>query len=492
MANYSCRTRSCNALTRMVNITKGVGDKMLGKVLNLLAGTLAVPFALIMSTEMVSAQELGAFRETSLVIENKEEKKDDSKKSDESSLEDRLNKIEKQLADRAKADKEKKEKDAQKPSFKPSARIHVNGAYFDTDDVINNHAGDLEDGVNLRRARLGASGSYLDQYHYKLEADFAPGGDVSIKDAYGEMTKLPVLSDLRVGHFKESIGSELLASSNNTWFIERAAIINATASHIGDRSLGLAIGNGSLKKNWLWNTGIYRPTSDKQVSYKDDNDGYNFVTRIAGLLYENEESGQLMHVGFGYGFYSRDKNNTMNWGATLENSLCGNLVSTGAFAGTDTYHAFVPEFIWTNGFWAVQSDIYFVQLNNDLYGDQDFTGGYCQVGYWLTGEHFKYEKGKGYLGGTAPNENFIRRCENCSLKTGPGAWMLGYRFSWTDLSWMPTANAGKLYTHTIGLNWQLTPNTRWMFNYNIADAKYNVNHEKGVVHGVGSMFQLFF
>lgn len=413
-------------------------------------------------------------------------------KNDFSLLEDRIQKLESDLAARDHKESEKKAKELKHPSFKPFGRVHINSGYFTGDDIIVEKAGDPTDGINMRRARIGASGKYLDQYGYKLEVDFASGGNVAIKDVYGEMTKLPILSDIRIGHFKESISPELLASENNTWFIERSVVHNSTGNYIGDRSLGLTVGNGSQKKNWLWNVGIYRPTSDKQVSYQNDNDGYQCVSRIASLLYDDEETGRRLHLGLGYGFYSRDEKTSMKLDATLENSLCGSLVSTENFDGTNSYHAFVPELIWTHGALALHSELYLVQLNNDKIGDHNFTGGSCQLGYWLTGEFFNYEKGKGILGGTDPQENFIRKCEDNSLKTGWGGWMLAYRFAWIDLDWKPVTKAGKLYTHTIGLNWQLNSYSRMLFNYNLADARYSTDHSQGTVNGFGSMFQFFF
>jgi phosphate-selective porin OprO/OprP len=101
---------------------------------------------------------------------------------------------------------------------------------------------------------------------------------------------------------------------------------------------------------------------------------------------------------------------------------------------------------------------------DDLY----YNGGYVYVSYFLTGEHRRYKRTAGCFDRIKPHENFFRvRGEDGCVYTGKGAWELAYRCSYIDLSEFATGNplSGRVWDHTIGVNWYLNPYTRVMFNY---------------------------
>jgi phosphate-selective porin OprO/OprP len=52
-----------------------------------------------------------------------------------------------------------------------------------------------------------------------------------------------------------------------------------------------------------------------------------------------------------------------------------------------------------------------------------------------------------------------------------GAWEVGARYSYLDLNDGNDTRGGILGDFTLGINWYLNPNVRFMFNYVLADAK---------------------
>jgi hypothetical protein len=117
--------------------------------------------------------------------------------------------------------------------------VHVRGRLFvdggalgDEDDLYKN-----DNGTELRAARLGIEGSFLEGWSYKFETDFADG-DVDIKDAYVEYDgALLDPAYIRVGQHKTPNSLEELTSSRFITFMERAAITDAFGL---DRQIGLA------------------------------------------------------------------------------------------------------------------------------------------------------------------------------------------------------------------------------------------------------------
>ncbi|MDO4570007.1 MAG: porin [Planctomycetia bacterium] len=407
------------------------------------------------------------------------------------SLEARVAVLEEELQRQNEAAALKKESDAKKPSAKIGGRFHITTSGFSQDDAAKEIA-DFESGAEIRRARISVAGDFLDQYNYKLEVDFSSGGDVSIKDAFIGMTHLPIASDLRVGHFKEPISLERLTSSNNIWFIERSAGCSMFDKYLFGRSLGVSLGNASQKKDFSWSLGFFSPVDDKKVEYQNDNDGYGLTLRIAKLLWEDSSVGGNLHVGFGYSYKSWDEKQSMDWAPELETAFAETLVRTGTFYGTGATHTFVPEFFWSLGSLAFQAEYFIAQLQNDSYDNPTFTGGYAQVSWMLSGEHYDYEKGRGILKGIVPNAHFARLCKEGIWCAGPGAWQAIYRFSWADVSDLNTSMSGKVFDHTLGLNWILNSNTRVMFNYILSTNKFENRDDDAVVSAFVGAFQLHF
>jgi phosphate-selective porin OprO and OprP len=88
-----------------------------------------------------------------------------------------------------------------------------------------------------------------------------------------------------------------------------------------------------------------------------------------------------------------------------------------------------------------------------------------QASYFLTGEHRPYIRKEGLIGRVIPFENFFRvRTEDGCVRTGKGAWEVGYRLSYLNLT-NAGVTGGRVTDNTFGLTWYLNPFTKVLFNY---------------------------
>jgi phosphate-selective porin OprO and OprP len=107
---------------------------------------------------------------------------------------------------------------------------------------------------------------------------------------------------------------------------------------------------------------------------------------------------------------------------------------------------------------------------------------YVELLYFLTGEHQEYEKRDGAFGRVVPRNNLRwRKGDGCG---GCGAWQVGARFSYLDLT-DKAINGGQVYDWTAGLNWFLNPNMKVQFNYIVEHRDAPQDVAQGWMNGFG-------
>jgi len=317
-------------------------------------------------------------------------------------------------------------------------------------------------GVEFRRVRLYTAGQIYDNIKYKLQFDFA-GGQGVLKDAYIMVSKIPVVGNIQVGHFKEPIGMELLASSKNITMMERGLTDPLTP----ERNTGAMLFNDQFNKRMVWAFGYFLP-SDNFGTYVGDK--YHITGRIAGTpFYKNEQENRaynLLHLGV-----SLTHQYQSNSQYVLKTRPESHLIDPIAIAEIDKTKAvnqiggeaalvlgsisLQSEYIHTNAITADGSI-----LQNDNY---QFSAFYAAVSWFITGEHKNYKTSEGVFDRVKPNKNF-------GSEKGVGAWEIALRYSDLDLD-DTDVQGGRLANITAGLNWYLNPSTRFMFNYVIVNLK---------------------
>ena len=120
-------------------------------------------------------------------------------------------------------------------------------------DSLGNTLTENFNGTEFRRIRFFNSGQVYKNVKYKLQLDFA-GGGVSIKDVYIEFVKLPVLGNIKVGHFKEPLRLEALTSSKYITLMERGLPIALSP----ERNVGFMLHRTFLDDKLSFQTGVFR------------------------------------------------------------------------------------------------------------------------------------------------------------------------------------------------------------------------------------------
>jgi phosphate-selective porin OprO/OprP len=320
-------------------------------------------------------------------------------------------------------------------------RIHFDTYLFDNDLV------DPTGTTEFRRARLTLSGKAFG-WEYKMENDFGAGGGLEgFRDVYIATKALG--GKVTIGQFKPYRSMEELTSSNEITMMERPF---ASAS------------------------GLFSGRQFRQgVGYLRGGDNYTFGvtafnTRDAAAS-RNEGVGASARVTFAP---INDENSTLHFGlsASTENANQGSpdmrasvayagrrgpsqtiATTTGASGdsvdhiGVEAAGAFGPMFF--------QSEFARATFGQPLGGDQDVETFYVMGSWVLTGQHKPYKAGSGVFGSPKVADG--------------GAWELTARYDTIenkDIEGLEVAST------TLGLNYYVNPNLRFMFNYIRGDNEF--------------------
>ncbi|MHB1036898.1 MAG: OprO/OprP family phosphate-selective porin [Pirellulales bacterium] len=383
----------------------------------------------------------------------------------------RLSALETKLKEMTDKEAEAKKKAAGKPTVEVFGRAYADWNWFDQSP--NNEAtfGDIQNGFQFRAARIGVKGEAFEIMDYEIEMDFAgrDSGNLQrtlFKNVYMGVKDLPLLGNVRVGHFKEPFSLEELTSSRFITFMERASINEA---FVPGRNAGVMAFDWTENERATWAIGAFRTMQDNPPYIQVD-DGDTAVTgRVTWLPWYDEatEGRGLWHLGAAYSFRAL-AHDLAQYRSRPEDNLAPRFVDTGVFAG-ENMQLFGAETAWVYGPFSVQSE--YMAAFTDRAGVQDlaYNGAYVEVSYFLTGEHRVYKKTTGAFDRVKPFENFFRvRTTDGSLATGKGAWQVAGRYSFLDLN-DDGVLGGRLSDYTLGLNWYLTPYSRLMWNYVVAN-----------------------
>ena len=338
--------------------------------------------------------------------------------------------------------------------LKIGGRIMNDWGVFSSNTAVNNAVGPLDDGTEFRRARLYMEGVLHKHVKFKAQYDFA-GGDAGFKDMYIGLTKLPVVGNITFGHQKEPFGLEALTSSKYITFLERAL----PSTFAPERNTGIKLGNAFSGNKFTWALGAFRDADVFGESF--GNGGYNYTGRVTARPLYREKGRKVLHLGMAYR-HGNPNGNSLRYRARPSAHLLPRFVDTGKFTATST-DTLGAEFAVVSGPLSVQSE---------------FTSFYVQTSLFLTGEHRIYKSSAGAFDRVKPYRSFMP-----GDGAGKGAWEVAVRYARINLN-DSFIQGGELRDFTLGLNWYLNPNTRFMWNYGLA--------ERVGIGGIASLIQTRF
>lgn len=391
-----------------------------------------------------------------------------------------------------------------------TGRIHFDGGGYDyhpnTAATVPQR---LDNGVNVRRARIGVVGKFMGDWNFGLIYDFGgssdgfastagvggaavgflPGGALSgIENAYLSYTGFkPFGGNLAIegGIMDLPYVLDEATSSNDIMFMERASS--------GVMAVNLAAGDfrSTVGTRWyndrFW-AGAYAtgPTtgaihSASSINPNGTTEQFGAVARAAAQVISTND--YTLHIGGDAQWLIRPPHNLVTGAQTITLSDRPELridpttlISTGAMAGTSGAQVYSAEAAATIGSLYLQGEYFWYNVERKAIPglpDVKFQGGYAQAGYILTGETRKYNPASASYGGVNPAHPF-------SLDGGGwGAWEIAGRYSTMDLNdQLATANGvagGRQNVYTLALNWYVNRNVRFMFDYLHGDVRKQVS-----------------
>jgi phosphate-selective porin OprO/OprP len=381
-----------------------------------------------------------------------------------------------------------------------TSRVHFDvGGYNYRPNTPSTVPQRLDDGTNLRRARIGLQGKFLGDWNYSLIYDFGgssdgfastasvggvpvgflPGGGLSgVENAYLSYTGLkPGGGTLAVeaGVMDVLWSLDESNSSNDIPFMERSAS-QVIATNVAANDFRAAAG-ARWFNNVFW-VGAYAtgPTtgaihSASSINPPGTTEQLGTVARMAGQVVSGEN--YSLHVGGGVEFLIDPPHNLVANTQTLTLSDRGELridpttlISTGAMAGVSGAQVYSAEAAGTYGPLFLQGEYFWFDINRKFLTNLPsvrFEGGYAEAAFALTGESRAYQPASSSYGGIIPKNPF-------SLTGGGwGAWEIALRYSTINLNdQLAQANGvagGRQTVYTAALNWYVSRNVRFMLDY---------------------------
>ena len=158
----------------------------------------------------------------------------------------------------ADAAEKKKAEEAKKPLFILSGQMQADQIYFGQDQASRDAVGDLQDGAQFRRLRIGGRGSFPEVFEYSLGVDFALANQPSYLDNYIEWRQLPYLQNVRAGHYFEPFSLERVTQNRNNTFMERSLVDTFAPA----RNMGIMAYGNTEDESATWAIGTFRTNSD--------------------------------------------------------------------------------------------------------------------------------------------------------------------------------------------------------------------------------------
>lgn len=352
------------------------------------------------------------------------------------------------------------------PTARFSAELQTDLVASWQDAVNEEQFGEIPDGTDFRRARVGWIGDWKNT-GYRIEFDFAQPGHPSFVDVWGEIRELPYAGTVRIGHIFEPFSLDRLTSNRFLTFMERSLVDQA---FVPPRSLGIMAYNNNDAETITWAYGIFRPNSDFYGDQVGTLESQAFTGRVTYLPYYDKTSDGRGYLSVGTGYsYRLPNNKTARFRAQPEirlGSATPNIpffINTG-FLDSDSYQLFNLESVLTLGPFSAQGELHYVALTQVDGPSVGLWGGYAQASYFLTGEYRPWNRRRAVFERVTPLEDFFVLKRGRHLISGTGAWELGARASYANLD-DENVQGGRLLNLTAGLNWHLNLYTRVSCEY---------------------------
>ena len=358
------------------------------------------------------------------------------------------------------------------------------GVFYQSGDLPAsvNVGRDLRNGSYFRRAQFGFEGRVYRDFLYEMVFDFGSSGTERAGQIYLLRVAYAGIPNflINAGAIQPKFTMDDSTSSADITFLERASIVNSVLDPFGGsdsrRGVEVIFQRADVLRggdNLLISTAF---TGERIAAVKTDDEGTQILGRAAYRFYSDGRSNFQAGVNAArilnkpnrlLGF--NDRPETRIDGAQLAGFGAGSLP---AAVGAQTAWLLGVEGGMNFGPFYAQGEYfrYGLDRTDSALKDPVFDGWYAQASYFLTGETRPYAPASAAFGSPAIVTPF-------ALDSGSwGAWEAKARYSVNDFNAFendPVAanrvRGGEQRIVSLGLNWYLNRNVRWMFDYMFVD-----------------------
>lgn len=317
-----------------------------------------------------------------------------------------------------------------------NGRIHLDGNLIDADE--NGPSNGKFSDLFFRRARLTLSGKAYG-WEYKFEEDFA-GGPPTERDMY-IATKLGG-GKLYLGQFKPYRGMEEMTSSNEITFMERPYV----QANFPSEQFSIGVGY----KGDVGNATYAVAAQNRKVDGNGNGTKEDYVTSARFTFAPVKSDSVVLHLGLSGSVDNLNRGSKDKVGVQYAGRNVGSLnlsgdFNEGTFIGAELAGAFGPVYFQTE---YMQGDLDLVSG-----GTQDTVAYYAQASWHVTGEMKPYKSGV---------------FKSVKPKSANGAVELKARYEFAENKDVVDAEVSAM---SVGANWYVNPNVRFMLDYIVADRK---------------------
>lgn len=350
-------------------------------------------------------------------------------------------------------------------TFGITGRAHLDVGAYDQDAASAANFGGLRGNANFRRLRVGLNGTFAKDFKYNIEFNFGDSGTESNARIYEAALTYAGIKGLNlvVGATKPKMTLDDSTSSNDITFIERATAVNLAITPAAGEARMTA--GGAYNTDNFFGGAYYTMGSAAAGGGLDDYDSSNIVGRLAYATSPKE--GLNVHIGASGSHSFNVPADTLRLRDRPELRVDPlRYIDTGNIGGTDTVSVYGPELALNYGPFRAQGEYYRYDIDGIGGGSAEFDAWYLQASWVITGEAYKYDIKKAAYSGVKPANPFGFGGK------GMGAWEVAARYSEADLNDASAGIAGgQQEIITVGLNWYVNNNLRFMLNYLNVDVK---------------------
>jgi len=325
-------------------------------------------------------------------------------------------------------------------------KLNIDGRLMiDSGNVIKGKNSKLKDETAIRRAWLGTSGKFNDDWFYRGLFAFEDE-DINLVDVFVGYNGIKN-SEIIMGHLIENNGVDANTINLISPFIERS---DAFSTFRKLRRLGVSY--NYYQSAIAAKIGVFGSGVGDNAKLVDK--GESVSGRVYGLVFNDEEKYHNLHLGFNSSYRNQQSQNRGLRYKTIGNAkvIKASPLDSGFINEVNDYQNYGLEIRYQKGPFSVIGE-YFKTLVDRKTSNLDFESSYILASYFVTGHKYQYDLKAG-----GPND----------IVNKEGAIELVARYSKVGLNHRDI-RGGKVNSYDLGVNYYVNKNVKLMLNYIYSD-----------------------